>query len=464
MTGNVAVANALQLGAGSLSIGANTLNLGGTISGSGTLSGTCLSSLTLSGAGSTGTIQFKAGNRTLGSLNLSKSGAGNVTLGTDLDICSNLALTQGRVILGASNLTLLSGGTTSGGNAGSYIQTLDQMSPTGAGFFIREVPVGAGPQEFPVGTAGSYTPAFIDNIGFSRNFKVRAFNDVFEHGIAGGQIINLDYAVRKTWEIEPVGAGGTPNVTIKLQWNPADEGINFPTNRLADKIYMGKNTGIGASLWERLITDDQNLTSAPYTLTCGRITSFSKFAVGSDEQPLPVVLGRLAGIHTQTGNQLSWTTYSESDSKYFEVQRSEDGNQFRTVGQVQAAGNSTDLRTYAFEDKGARPGMYYRLRMVGQQADDIAFSNTVRISGAENVAVELFPVPARDFLRVRLAGATQEFKLQLFDLQGRELNTQPRNLGTGEAEIPMQGLPQGVYRLEIRMEDGTTTTRQILKQ
>lgn len=463
-TGNVLVGGNLNLSAGTLALNGNTLELAGTVSGIGSLAATCLSTLTISGGGATGTLRFASGARTLGTLNVTKASAGTMQLGSSLDICTNLNLGMGHILLGSNNLTLLSGATANAGSTDSYVQTLDQMSPTGAGFFIREVPVGSGPQEFPVGTAGSYTPAFIDNIGFSRNFKVRAFNDVFEHGIAGGQIINLDYAVRKTWEIEPVGAGGTPNVTIKLQWNPADEGVNFPTNRLADKIYMGKNSGIGASLWERLITDDQNLTSAPYTLTCGRITSFSKFAVGSDEQPLPVVLGQLAGIHAKSGNQLGWTTYSETESKYFEVQRSEDGNQFRTVGQVQAAGNSTDLRHYAFEDKGARPGMYYRLRMVGQQADDIAFSNTIRISGAENVAVELFPVPARDYLRVRLAGAAQEFQLQLFDLQGRELSIAPRNLGPGEAEIPMDGLPQGVYRLEIRMEDGTTSTRQILKQ
>lgn len=462
-TGNVVVNGNLNLNAGTLALNGNTLELAGTVSGTGNLAANCLSTLTVSGAGATGTLRFASGARTLGTLNLSKISAGTIQLGTNLDICSNLNLGLGHVLLGGFNLTLLSGASSSPGSNNSYVQTLDQKSPVGAGFFIREVPVGAGPQEFPVGTGSSFTPAYIDNIGFSRNFKVRAFNEVYEHGIAGTPILNLDYSVRKTWEIEPTGTGGTPNVTIKLVWNPGDEGVNFPTNRLADKIYMGKNSGIGASLWERLITDDQNLSSAPYSLTCGRISTFSKFAIGSDEQPLPVVLGKLVGINAKTGNQLSWTTYSETESKYFEVQRSEDGNQFRTVGQVQAAGNSTDLLRYTFEDKGARPGAYYRLRMVGQRSDDVAFSNTIRISGSENVAVELYPVPARDFLRVRLSDSNQAFELKLFDLQGRELPVQAQQLGSAEVEIPMAGLPQGVYRLEIRLEDGSHTTRQILK-
>jgi hypothetical protein len=59
---------------------------------------------------------------------------------------------------------------------------------------------------------------------------------------------------------------------------------------------------------------------------------------------------------------LLWQTSSEVNTGYFEIQRSNDGINFTTIGYVQAAGNSNVLLSYSFIDEHPLDGTsYYRI-------------------------------------------------------------------------------------------------------
>ena len=53
---------------------------------------------------------------------------------------------------------------------------------------------------------------------------------------------------------------------------------------------------------------------------------------------------------TEVGNMLSWSTYKEEDNKFFVIQKSIDGINFKKAGVVKGAGNSNKIRTYRFLD------------------------------------------------------------------------------------------------------------------
>lgn len=462
LLGNVLVDGNAVLTNGTLALSSGTLNLGGNISGSGNLAGTCASALTISGTGATGTLNFVSGSQTLGMLNLSKSASGSVTLGSDLTICSSLNLSVGKIILGSNNLILLSGATTTSGNQDSYVQTLDQMNPTGAGFFIQEIPTGGGELIFPVGTAESYTPAYLDNIGFTRNFRVRVFNNVFEHGTHGLPVVNLDYAVLKTWEIEPIGTGGTPDVNIKLQWNTGDEGIYFANNRQNDRIYMGKNTGIGNGLWTKLLTDEKQLSTSPFTLTTARVTTFSKFGIGSDEQPLPVNLGKLTVEATTAANVLRWQTYMEKEALGFEILKSPNGVEFEQIGFVYAKGTAA---SYQFADKGEDRNAYYKIRFLGKEAGDITESNTVVIRQEANGAISYFPNP----VETQCTLAHTQWKagdvvdILISDLKGAIILQTTVLVSEGKVQINMERLPAGIYLIEAFTQGERSGRQKVVK-
>ena len=65
---------------------------------------------------------------------------------------------------------------------------------------------------------------------------------------------------------------------------------------------------------------------------------------------------------TEVGNMLSWSTYKEEDNKFFVIQKSIDGINFKKAGVVKGAGNSNKIRTYRFLDLSiGKQRSYYRL-------------------------------------------------------------------------------------------------------
>ena len=107
---------------------------------------------------------------------------------------------------------------------------------------------------------------------------------------------------------------------------------------------------------------------------------------------LPVELIYFSGVVKASGIELNWATATESNSDYFEVERSYDGRTFETAGQLPAAGYSLNDITYKFQDQDALLGVeqiYYRLRQVDVDGG-FALSHlvTVKPNGNQEFQVE----------------------------------------------------------------------------
>jgi hypothetical protein len=79
---------------------------------------------------------------------------------------------------------------------------------------------------------------------------------------------------------------------------------------------------------------------------------------------------------------------------------------------------------------------------------------------------EIFPNPVNENSVIRL-GVTKPTKMhmQVFDITGRQLSEKHIELTTGENEIAIdnQKLTSGVYRVVLRMDDGSTVSRAFVK-
>jgi hypothetical protein len=76
-------------------------------------------------------------------------------------------------------------------------------------------------------------------------------------------------------------------------------------------------------------------------------------------QPLPVELLYFEGVTYPTFNLLKWSTSSENNSSYFCIEKSIDGEEWKSVGSVQAAGNSTEKLNYYYLDNIEQFDMHY---------------------------------------------------------------------------------------------------------
>ncbi len=179
---------------------------------------------------------------------------------------------------------------------------------------------------------------------------------------------------------------------------------------------------------------------------------------------LPLSLTQFKGENTPSGNNLTWTTSTESNVKHFEIERSSDGQTWRNIGIVKAVGNSTVTRRYNFLDKTASSKAYYRLRSMDNDGRT-ELSNVIYLSNSKEYEIDVFPVPSSDNVTIRYnASENSEAEVNIFDIAGKLCFGQKIELQKGLVDYPLNisDLPRGVYMLQFN-NNGKTLVNKIIK-
>ncbi len=167
---------------------------------------------------------------------------------------------------------------------------------------------------------------------------------------------------------------------------------------------------------------------------------------------LPIELLAFEGWNEGTYNQLVWKTATEENSDYFEVQRSSNGTDFTRIGEVEAAGNSLQVRSYDFQDNQPIIGLgYYRLKMIDLDGS-FEYSNVVAIAIKLRDNTAVFPVPAFDALNVVYdAAVTGEITVNMVDALGKIMMTNVENTAQGfnQFRYDISQLPAGAYFINV---------------
>lgn len=135
---------------------------------------------------------------------------------------------------------------------------------------------------------------------------------------------------------------------------------------------------------------------------------------------LPVELISLNVEQTQSGNRIYWSTASEQNSDYFEIERSDDGVIFYPVGKMQAAGFSNDLIEYDGYDRSPMSAtIYYRLKQVDMDGK-VEYHGPKALSPDQVAEVYVSPNPSEDFTTVHfnhMGGKIYSYEVK--DVTGR---------------------------------------------
>ncbi|WP_126969953.1 Ig-like domain-containing protein [Gynurincola endophyticus] len=177
---------------------------------------------------------------------------------------------------------------------------------------------------------------------------------------------------------------------------------------------------------------------------------------------LPVSLINFQGSMKEDGKgvQLSWTTNFEQKSDYFDVERSFNGTEWTSVGKVQAAGNSSIVKKYVFNDElgkitMARNDLYYRLKQVD---DDGKFSYTkilvVRVYNSKNInSIAVTPNPVKNDINVTIDMTEDAYgSFKVYNAAGVEVLRKSGKLKLGTQNITIENsssLTPGLYFLEV---------------
>ena len=145
---------------------------------------------------------------------------------------------------------------------------------------------------------------------------------------------------------------------------------------------------------------------------------------------LPVELISFSASPSGNKITLQWVTASEQNNAGFEIQRSPvvPGAAWERIGFVAGAGNSNEPRYYSFTDNNPSGGasFYYRLKQTdfdgGYKYSAILTASLTGLPGATLMQNSPNPFTRSTAIRFYIPGNTR-VKLQVFDMQGREVVT-----------------------------------------
>ncbi len=198
------------------------------------------------------------------------------------------------------------------------------------------------------------------------------------------------------------------------------------------------------------------------------VTSFSNFFLHKGLVALPVTISKLYGAVTGSTNTVYWTTSTEANSRKYVVQRSTDGINFTTLGEVASRatnGNSTTPLDYNYVDANPITGKaQYRLQLVDLNGGT-RLSSIVTLNRSSNKLeiVDVRPNPTKDVIRFNVIGATGNVAVAVRDLTGKQILTTTL-VQSNSFTVDMSRLANGMYILEaVHTRTGDKAIFKVIK-
>lgn len=132
---------------------------------------------------------------------------------------------------------------------------------------------------------------------------------------------------------------------------------------------------------------------------------------------LPVELISFKSKNSSSGNELFWSTGSEINNSHFDIEKSFDGENFFTIGQVQGNGNSSEINNYSFFDNTQLgENAYYKLKQVDYDGA-INYSHIINTNSTKKSISIVQKENSSEFYV--LSPNKEEIVIQAFDISGR---------------------------------------------
>ncbi|MCC6690190.1 MAG: T9SS type A sorting domain-containing protein, partial [Bacteroidia bacterium] len=370
-----------------------------------------------------------------------------------------LTFMTGNIISTSTNMLQIGDGVTvSGASNASY--TDGQVRKIGNDAFT-----------FPVGKGGYYAAIAITAPSVVTDHFTAEYFSTDPHPVYNNQLkdASLEHISHKEYWILN-RTNGTSNVSVTLSWLTARSGdvTNLSTLRVARwDGSLWRDHGNGGTTGN---------TAAGTIISSAVVTSFSPFTLASTttENPLPIDL--LSFTAKPNGNfvDVKWSTATETNNDYFNVERSADRINTETIATVNGAGNSSTALNYFTVDESPLSGVsYYRLKQTDFDGK-YKYYNWVAVNfetTQKNFGFDIYPNPANPNTGVSInlqgAKADQPVIVVVYDELGKEVLSKIIVLeknNTGVTAIdPSSTLASGIYIISATSDNSICRKKLIIR-
>jgi hypothetical protein len=366
--------------------------------------------------------------------NLEVNGGGTKTFTDDAIVYNGVQMLNGILATGPFTLKL---------------DNLANLAETETSYVLGRVDVRRSPAAGAIETFGGIGLSMQPAAGSALpgNTSVLRYTGTAATGVAGHQ------GILRYYDITPAANNNSLNMGLTIEYFAHDLNGIAPAN-----LRFYKSVNGGATWQHRGITSLG--TSSAYL---ANVTGFSRWTLGDITNPLPVGLTAFQAERQGMDALLTWTTATEQDNRGFGLEVSLDGQTYRQIGYVAAAGggNSTSTQAYRFVDAaaGKTGARYYRLRQDDRNGEARYFTpQLLRFDAPATLAA--YPTQFAQDLTLALSHPTAtSATLRLLDGTGRLVWQQEQALTPGTALLRVQpACPAGVYTLTA------TVGGQVLRQ
>lgn len=174
--------------------------------------------------------------------------------------------------------------------------------------------------------------------------------------------------------------------------------------------------------------------------------------VGSTSSALPVGLHGFAASFANKTVSLVWKTSFESNNRGFDVQRSQDGVHYNSIGFVpslaaSSGGNSSLELDYAYVDNTLLTAGTYYYRLIQQDNNNkqtISRTVNIEVNGLAST-IKVYPNPTSG--KFWVVGLKAGSRIEVFNTAGQKVKSVVTN--SDQTAIDLNGYAQGVYYLKF---------------
>ncbi|MBC7905018.1 MAG: T9SS type A sorting domain-containing protein, partial [Gemmatimonadaceae bacterium] len=158
---------------------------------------------------------------------------------------------------------------------------------------------------------------------------------------------------------------------------------------------------------------------------------------------------------------LQWSVADARDSQFYNIEKSEDGLIYQSIGSLPSRQTLTPTQKYSFKDPTIiTRTVYYRISSV-DKAGRINYSPVRTLQPAPgDLQILTYPNPATSVYYIRSTGG-RLFTSEIFHSTGAVVFSSP--FLTSNLSVPVSHLPCGTYVVRLNMQDGTIRTARFLK-
>lgn len=231
-------------------------------------------------------------------------------------------------------------------------------------------------------------------------------------------------------------------------WSATNEGIRF-SQKNGSTVSWSPPAGLSSTSVLNPLASP--LTSTDYTITLddGNGCILSDVVNVSPACPLPIELVNFHGDCEENGINFHWTTASEINNDYFNIERYDEySGKWINIAVIEGAGNSSEFLAYDYVVERANKAGYYRLKQTDFDGEYEYSSIYLVECDNSNVEIKGFPNPAADQFTISINDSEFHFaEISIYDGLGNIIYNEGTQ--TNKTTLDISSFKSGVYNVNV---------------